>query len=114
ALPSLVLLQDGRALLGFVQGCGSGLKPNAQLFRADNTTARPTLTPNQVLDFGTIPVGFILQLPVTVQNTGQAQLVGSAVLASQPGFSIVSGANYTLDPGNTSQTVLGFSRATPD
>ena len=111
-LPSLALLSDGRALLGFVQGCASNFKAIAQLFRPDNTTARPALTPSLFLEFGQVPAGATAQLPVTVQNTGQAQLVGSAVLTNAPGFSLVSGANYTLDSGTSSQTVIGFSSAT--
>jgi hypothetical protein len=58
-------------------------------------------------------VGVAEQRAITVQNTGQAQLVGSAVLASQPGFSIVSGAAYTIDPGANSPTIIGFSSGTP-
>src|SRR5262249_17054052 len=109
---SLAMLPDGRAVLGFVQGCSSNFKPNAQLFRPDNATARPVMTPSPFMDFGQLPVGLTVQLPVVVQNTGQAQLVGSAVLTNAPGFSLVSGANYALDPGHSSQTVIGFSSAT--
>jgi hypothetical protein len=109
--PGLAVLPDGRALLGFIQGCGQGLHPASQLFRPDNTTARLILD-QAALDFGTVPPGVPLQRAVAVSNTGEAHLDGSATLTGGSGFSLVSGATYALDPGAGSSTVVGFTGST--
>ncbi len=88
-----------------------GLTATAYLFRPDNTTARLVLTP-VTLDFGNVAIGVPAQRTVSVQNTGQAQLSGSATLSNAPGFSLISGATYSLGAGASSPTVVGFSSST--
>ncbi|HXJ80821.1 MAG TPA: FG-GAP-like repeat-containing protein [Candidatus Methylomirabilis sp.] len=108
-LPSLVVLPDGRGVLAFAQQCGP-FKPSGQLFRPDNSTARLATTPTFV-DFGNVPIGLPEQQTITVRNTGQSQLTGSALLAGA-GFSLVSGSTYNIDPSGSSPTVVGFSSST--
>ena len=109
--PSLALLPDGRALLAFIRGCNSNLQPAAELFRANNATARLDVNPAS-LDFGNIHPGGSVGQTINVQNTGGAHLDGSAVLTNSPGFSLVSGAAYSLDPGASTTTGLNFSAGT--
>jgi len=71
------------------------------LFRPDNTTARLALTPPS-LDFGKIPIGVPMQLGASVQNTGSAQLNGSATVSNSPAFSLVSEVTYGLGDGASS------------
>ena len=108
---SLAVLPDGRALLAFIQGCSTDLHPAAQLFRPNNTTPRLDVTPT-TLDFGNIHVGGRSERPATVQNTGEAHLDGSVILSNAPGFALVSGDTYSLDPNQGSATVLSFTGAT--
>jgi hypothetical protein len=107
--PSLVTLPDGRALLAMLQNCESN-QPGAQLFRPDDTSARLALTPASV-NFGSILRGTPVQQTVTVQNTGQDHLSGSASIGGGHGFSLVSGTGFSLDAGASSPTVFGFSSA---
>src|SRR5262245_26516265 len=108
---SLIVLPDGRALLVFIQGCISDLQPAAQLFRPNNATARLDVTP-ETLDFGNVHVNGKAERTVTVQNTGGSHLDGSAILSNSPGFAVVAGGTYSLDPSASSPTVLSFTGST--
>ena len=109
--PSLIVLRDGRALHASPPCGGGNTVAAAQLFRPDNTTPRLALTP-ATLDFGNVAIGVPVQQAVTVQNTGQANLSGSAALSNIPGFSLVSGTTYTLAAGAASSVVVRFSSST--
>lgn len=65
-----------------------------------------TVTP-ATRSFGTIPVGSVLDLSFTVQNSGGGTLVGAASVATP--FSILSGASYSLTAGQTQTVVVRYS-----
>ncbi len=108
--PSLAVLPDGRALLAYTQGCISGLEPAAQLFRPDNSSPHLSVSP-ATLDLGNVHVGGATQKSITVQDTGEAHLDGSAILSNSPGFGLVSGSIFSLDPGGSSSLVVSFTGA---
>jgi len=70
------------------------------------TRAVVAATPSRV-DFGATDVGTSLDRSFTVQNTGSANLSGTAVVAAP--FTIVSGASYAIAPGATQDVVVRFS-----
>jgi hypothetical protein len=111
--PGMTILPDGRALL--VGPCSrtlihTGLILTAELFRPDNSTPRLAVTPSTG-DFGTVAIGSSTQETIAVQNTGQAQLNGSATLSgdSSPSFQLLTGAVFTLGPGATSAALVRFT-----
>jgi hypothetical protein len=65
-----------------------------------------TVSPAGSVAFGSVPVGGAVDRTFTVQNVGSTTLTGTAT-APNP-FSVVSGASFSVSPGNTSAVVVRF------
>ena len=66
------------------------------------------------LNFGSVPTNTSSDLTFTVQNAGGGTLAGKATLAStNNGFTIVSGATYSLDAGQSQSVTVRFSPSAP-
>src|SRR5262249_26479466 len=105
---SMTPLPDGRALFANIEGDCLVAHPAAQLFRPDNTTPRLAVNPSP-LDFGKVAIGASVEQTITIRNTGQAQLNGTAAFPSGSPFSLVSGATFVLDAGATWLVRVAFT-----
>jgi hypothetical protein len=68
------------------------------------------VSPSTAVDFGTVPVGTVVDRSFTVQNATAASLTGSASVGAP--FSIVSGGSFSLAPGGSQAVVVRLLSAT--
>ena len=69
-----------------------------------------TVSPSTAVDFGTVPVGTVVDRSFTVQNATAASLTGSASVGAP--FSIVSGGSFSLASGGSQTVVVRLLSAT--
>ena len=68
------------------------------------------VSPSTAVDFGTVPVGTVVDRSFTVQNATAASLTGSASVGAP--FSIVSGGSFSVAPGGSQTVVVRLLSAT--
>ena len=101
---SPVVAGDHSAAMSFGGGGGAVVSLFGQ--GTSVQTPRIAVSPGQV-GFGMVVLGSVADEVITVQNTGGGILAGTA--STLLPFTIVSGANYNLGPGESQQVGIRFS-----
>jgi photosystem II stability/assembly factor-like uncharacterized protein len=73
------------------------------------TPAAAVLLQPSSLDFGSVAVGKVRELPLTVENRGEADLVMTNVATLGAGFQFAGGSLAPLAPGASRQITLAFA-----